>query len=61
TMHINYPILMGDARLGERYGGVMGVPVTFLIDRHGIVRARIDGATDLTAVEKQIRQLLAAR
>lgn len=61
TMHINYPILIGDARLGERYGGVMGVPVTFLIDRHGIVRARIDGATDLAAIEKQIRQLLATR
>jgi cytochrome c biogenesis protein CcmG/thiol:disulfide interchange protein DsbE len=58
-MHINYPILMGDARLGQRYGGVLGVPVTFLIDRRGIVRARFDGATDLSSLEKQVRQLLA--
>ncbi|MGA7522472.1 MAG: TlpA disulfide reductase family protein [Acidobacteriaceae bacterium] len=60
-LHVNYPILMGDARLGERYGGVLGVPVTFLIDRQGIVRARIDGAANLPALEKQIRQLLAER
>lgn len=58
-MHLDYPVVMGDARLGQRYGGVLGVPVTFLIDRKGIVRARIDGAADLPALEKQIRQLLA--
>ncbi len=60
-LRVNYPVLMGDARLGERYGGVLGVPVTFLIDRKGIVRARFDGAADLAAVEKQIHQLLAER
>jgi thiol-disulfide isomerase/thioredoxin len=60
-LHVNYPILMGDAHLNERYGGVFGVPVTFLIDRQGIVRARIDGGVDLPALEKQIRQLLTAR
>ena len=59
-MGVNYPILMGDARLGERYGGVLGVPVTFLIDRRGIVRARIDGGANLPSLERQIRQLLAA-
>ncbi|HZZ40629.1 MAG TPA: TlpA disulfide reductase family protein [Acidobacteriaceae bacterium] len=60
-LHVNYPILMGDAQLGERYGGVLGVPVTFLIDRRGMVRARIDGAADLPTLEKQLRQILAAR
>jgi peroxiredoxin len=59
-MGVDYPVLMADAYLGERYGGVLGVPVTFLIDRRGVVRARLDGGTDLAALEKQIRQLLAA-
>jgi len=58
-MHLNYPVIMGDARLNQLYGGVYGVPVTFLIDRKGIVRARIDGGADLLALEKQLRQLLA--
>lgn len=59
-MHLNYPVVMGDARLDTLYGGVYGVPVTFLIDREGIVRARIDGGADVSALEKQVRQLLAA-
>ena len=58
-LNLNYPVVMGDARLGERYGGVLGVPVTFLIDRHGIVRARIDGETDLAILERRVRALLA--
>ena len=57
----NYPAIIGDARLGERYGGVLGVPVTLLIDRHGIIRARIEGEADLPAMEAQIRKLLASR
>jgi len=57
-LRLNYPVLMGDARLGELYGGVLGVPVTFLIDREGIIRARFDGETDLRAMENQIRSLL---
>jgi thiol-disulfide isomerase/thioredoxin len=60
-LRVNYPILMGDAPLGERYGGVLGVPVTFLIDRKGIVRARFDGAADLPTIEKQVRALLNER
>jgi cytochrome c biogenesis protein CcmG, thiol:disulfide interchange protein DsbE len=57
----NYPVLMGDAQLGERYGGVLGLPVTFLIDRDGVIRARIDGQSDLRVMERKIRALLEAR
>ena len=31
-LKLNYPVAMGDARLGKLYGGVMGLPLTFLID-----------------------------
>ena len=58
-LQVNYPVMMGDAKLGERYGGVLGVPVTFLIDRHGIIRARTEGETSLPALEEQVRRLLA--
>lgn len=53
-----YPMVMGDARLGELYGGVLGLPLTFLIDRNGIVRAQIQGAADLKTMEKRIQELL---
>ena len=55
---LNYPIMMGDAKLGTLYGGVLGVPVTLLIDRKGIIRARFEGETDLNAMEAKIHELL---
>lgn len=55
----DYPIVMGDAKLGERYGGVLGLPLTYLIDRNGVVRARFQGSADLKAVESRLKELLA--
>jgi thiol-disulfide isomerase/thioredoxin len=55
---VNYPVVMGDEHIGLLYGGVLGLPVTYLIDRRGIVRARYQGAADLGAMESAIRKLL---
>ncbi len=44
---LNYPVVLGDEKLGLAYGGVLGLPVTYLIDRRGIVRARYEGETHL--------------
>jgi peroxiredoxin len=59
-LHINYPVMMGDERLGELYGGILGLPVTYLIDRKGIVRVRFQGETDLSKIEEQLKVLLSA-
>ena len=45
--------------LSKRYGGVLGLPLTFLIDAHGKIVARYLGGADLSAVEAQIKHLLA--
>ena len=58
-LHLDFPVVMGDAKLGDEYGGVLGLPVTFLIDREGRVVAKLKGETDLAALESQVRQLLA--
>ncbi len=55
---INYPILMGDEKLGILYGGVLGLPVTYLIDRQGVIRAQFKGQTSLSAMEASIRRIL---
>jgi cytochrome c biogenesis protein CcmG/thiol:disulfide interchange protein DsbE len=60
AQRIDYPVAMGDARLGQRYGGVLGLPLTFLIDRNGIVRAKFQGETDLGKIEASLRSLLAS-
>ncbi len=56
-----YPILMGDAKLGEIFGGVLGLPLSFLIDPRGRVVARYQGNSDLAAMETKIRALLQHR
>ncbi len=55
----DFPVVMGDARLGTRYGGILGLPVTFLIARDGRVSARIEGEANLPALESRIKELLA--
>jgi cytochrome c biogenesis protein CcmG/thiol:disulfide interchange protein DsbE len=57
-LHLDFPVVMGDARLGEAYGGVLGLPVTFLVDRQGVVVAKVKGETDLDALEMRVKLLL---
>jgi len=60
-LQLNYPVAMGDAPLGESYGGVLGLPLTYLIDSNGIVRAQFQGETDPKTIEKQLKLLLPHR
>jgi len=60
-LKLDYPVAMGDARLGLRYGGVLGLPLSLLIDRNGVVRARFEGETDVKVMENRVRDLLAER
>lgn len=55
---LKYPVVMGDESLGELYGGVLGLPITFLIDRQGRIRFKHRGLTDLNVMEREIQQLL---
>jgi len=55
----SYPIVMGDAKLGAKYGGVMGLPLSYLIDRNGTVRARYQGEAAVGTIEKQLKEMLA--
>jgi peroxiredoxin len=56
--HLNYPVVMGDAQLGERFGGVLGLPLIYLIDSDGRVVGRYQGEADLKQLESQIKSLL---
>lgn len=60
-LKLSYPVAMGDAKLGERYGGVLGLPLTYLIDRNGVVRAEFQGETDLKIIERRLKLILAQR
>jgi peroxiredoxin len=57
-LKIDYPIALGDARLGEQYGEVLGLPITFLIGRDGKVLAQFQGESDLKSIEREIQSAL---
>ena len=59
-LQMNYPVAIGNDRLGELYGGMPGLPTTFLIGRDGRIYAKHVGAYDLSVFETEIKELLAA-
>jgi cytochrome c biogenesis protein CcmG/thiol:disulfide interchange protein DsbE len=56
--HMNYPVVMGSAKIGELYGGVLGLPIAFLIGRDGRIHAKHIGATQASVFEKEVTTLL---
>jgi thiol-disulfide isomerase/thioredoxin len=59
--HMNYPVMMGSDKLGELYGGIFGLPTSFLIGRDGRIYAKYEGLTDASIFESEIRELLRAQ
>lgn len=57
---LNFPVVMGDQKLGRKYGGILGLPVTFLIGRDGTILARFGSETDLHGMESQLKKILAS-
>jgi peroxiredoxin len=55
---MNYPVAIGDANLAERYGGMLGLPVNFVIDREGRIHAKHLGEVDISLIEQEINSLL---
>jgi len=52
---IQYPIVMGDEKVAESFGGILGLPTTFIIDRKGKVAKKYIGlppAQDMSRIVK---------
>jgi len=56
---MNYPVALGNPKLADQYGGILGLPITFVIDRNGRITARHVGATDPSVIEAEVQKLLA--
>jgi cytochrome c biogenesis protein CcmG/thiol:disulfide interchange protein DsbE len=54
----NYPIVMGNAKIGELYGGILGLPIAFVIGRDGRILAKHVGATNISVFENEFVKLL---
>jgi peroxiredoxin len=57
-LKVNYPVVMGDARLAERYGGILGLPVEMLVGRDGRIVAIWRGETPPEVIGKAVRAAL---
>src|SRR5450759_3106975 len=55
---MNYPVALGTEKLAEAYGGVLGLPVMFLIGRDGQVAAKYVGEVQMPVLEQEIKTLL---
>ena len=56
---MNYPVVMGSAQVSQLYGGVFGIPTSFLIGRDGRIYSRHVGLVPLSVIEGEINELLA--
>ena len=54
---VNYPIVIGNQGLGKQYG-LIGMPLTALVDREGRLADVHNGIVDKTATEQRIKDLL---
>ncbi|MDP8214240.1 MAG: TlpA disulfide reductase family protein [Candidatus Euphemobacter frigidus] len=56
--NINYPILLFDGRVDRTYGGIFGIPTTFIIDRKGNIYRKYIGYRPKNIFEADIKALL---
>jgi cytochrome c biogenesis protein CcmG/thiol:disulfide interchange protein DsbE len=56
--HMNYPVVAGNEKIAEAYGGILGLPTSFLIGRDGTLRAKHPGLVDISQLEQEVVALL---
>ena len=54
----NYPVVLGDAKFGNLYGGVLGLPLQFLVGADGKILAIWSGELPTTTLDKGIATAL---
>ena len=57
---INYPVLLADSVVTRSFGGVTGIPVTFLVNRQGEIVKKYLGNPSHDLLEEDIKSMLTA-
>jgi len=55
---MNYAVLLGTDEIAQRYGGISGIPTTFLINRQGAIVGRYEGFRPGSFFEDQVQRLV---
>lgn len=57
---INYPVLLADIDVARGFGGITGIPVTFLVNRKGEIVKKYLGYVEHDVLEEAIKKMLPA-
>lgn len=57
-INVSYPVLMDPGTVVTKSYGVIGVPITFILDRQGIIRQKILGETGKAVFEEIVLEHL---
>lgn len=57
-LNINYPVLMADDKTTDAFGGVAGIPFSFLIDRSGYIVKSYPGYIPPEVFQKDMEQII---
>jgi thiol-disulfide isomerase/thioredoxin len=55
---MNYPILLGDDAVGDKFGGLLGYPTSILVSREGKIIKRVTGILTYEEISKAIESQL---
>ncbi len=56
--NMNYPVMAGNQQIAEEYGGILGLPTTFVIGRDGRIHSKHSGLADFPRLEREISDLI---
>jgi glutathione peroxidase-family protein len=57
-MTMNYPIVMGSDDISTQFGGLLGMPTSFLITRDGKIAKRYIGSLNENQIVKDVESQL---
>jgi thiol-disulfide isomerase/thioredoxin len=55
---IRYPIAVGSEEIRNKFGGIQGLPTTYIYDRQGILQVKVVGFEYTGTIEQRIKPLL---
>jgi cytochrome c biogenesis protein CcmG/thiol:disulfide interchange protein DsbE len=55
---MNYLVVPSDLKIADAFGGVLGLPTTFVIGRDGRIHGKHNGATNFSTLEQEVVALL---
>ncbi|MFN8008903.1 MAG: TlpA disulfide reductase family protein [Terriglobia bacterium] len=55
---MEYPVVMGNDELADQFGGVVGLPTTFIVDRKGNIVKKFVGLPPIEQLSRIVRELV---